>query len=109
MTDDSLNLFKVGVTLRYTRYSCSPFAAQYRFRKVVQAFDEKDAERQLVLSLYENLDELLSNINAINVSEIRLHIDYVIPHTGERDRVSNPSHFPSDVPIPRYFVLEKRS
>jgi hypothetical protein len=109
MADDNLSLFEVGVTVKYTRYSCSPFASEYRFRKVVQAFDEKDAERQLALSLYENLDELLSNINAINVSEIRLRIDYVIPHTGERDRVSNPSHFPSGVPIPRYFVLENRS
>jgi hypothetical protein len=76
---------------------------------VVQASDEKDAERQLVLSLYEKLDELLSSINAINVSQIRLHIDYVIPYTGEPEKILNPSHFPPDVPIPRYFVLENRS
>ncbi|HIC91830.1 MAG TPA: hypothetical protein EYP21_07205 [Syntrophaceae bacterium] len=109
MRDVNLTLFEVGATIRYTRHSCSPFRAEHRLKQVVQAFDEKDAERQLVLSLSENLDELLSNIVAINVNEIKLHIDYVAPHTGESTQILNPSYFASDVPIPRYFILENRS
>jgi len=106
MRDVNLTLFEVGATIRYTQYSCSPFGAVHRLKQVIQASDEKDAKRQLVLGLSENLDELVSNIIAINVNEIKLQIDYVAPHIGENSQISNPSHFASDIPIPRYFILE---
>ena len=108
MRDANLALFEVGATIRYTQYSCSPFRAEHRLRKVVQAFDEKDAKRQLVLGLSEKLDELLSDVIAINVSEIKLHIDYVAPHVKGNSEVLNPSHFAPDIPIPRHFILENR-
>ncbi len=109
MRDANLTLFEVGATIRYTRNSCSPFRAEYRLKQVVQAFDEKDAKRQLILGISEKLDELLGNIIAINVSEIKLHIDYVAPHIKENSQILNPSHFGPDILIPRYFVLENTS
>lgn len=106
-TDESsaVRPFRVDLVMRYTRISCMPFRATYPASRIVQAQDEEDAVRQACLCLDRDLEEILSRVNAINVSEVRVQISDVEGVRDGTDAYWNPQWFSRDVVIPPYVVV----
>lgn len=95
--------FRVRLVMRYTRVSCMPFRATYETTRIVQAQSDQDAVRQACLCLDQELEEILSKVNAINVAEVLVDIKFVSP-ASERD-FWNAQWFPPDQQVPDYLVV----
>jgi hypothetical protein len=93
--------------MRYTRVSCLPFRATMDLDRLVQARDRDDALRQACLCLDRDLEELLSTVNAMNVTEVLVTVREVSPELqGARDEeLWNPEPFDTEILVPRHIVL----
>lgn len=100
-----MKAFHVDLAMRYTRISCMPFEARFAASKVVQARDEEDAVRQACLCLDRDLEEILSRVNAINVSEVWVTFSEVTPVEDSGEAFWNPSWFSHEVQVPPYLVV----
>jgi len=101
--------FEVHFTLRYTQVSCMPFRASMDFERQVQAVDEEDALRQACLCLDRDLEQVLSQVNAINVSEVIVEvrsINETAASTG--DALWNPEPFEKQLEVPPHIVVKVR-
>ena len=102
-------LFWLRGGMRYTRWSCLPFGARLDLEEIVQAESREEALRQAALCLHRDLEELLSRINAINVSEVYLEIDELRPVATAPKRVPwNPQPFAPDVEVPPHVKIVAR-
>ncbi len=98
--------YRVLFTLRFTRYSCAPWRASKSFDRFVQAADPPDAVRQACLCLDQELEQILAQINAINVSEVYVDISRVTPTERSADEpLWNSSRFDPSLEIPQYIVV----
>jgi hypothetical protein len=95
--------------MRYTRISCMPFRATFPASKVVQAEDSKDAVRQACLCLDRDLEEILAQVNALNVSDVLVDIRAVRLVALDDGPPWNPAWFPPHVALPSYVVLRSVS
>lgn len=103
-----MKIFRVLLTLRYTRISCMPFRAKLDLDRLVQAEDRDDALRQACLCIDRELDEILASVNAINVTEVWVEPQDLEerPPTPGLDLWNDPA-FALDRPIPQYIVLKQ--
>lgn len=100
-----MSAFRVELVMRYTRISCRPFRATFPASRVVQAEDAEDAVRQACLCIDRDLEEILSRVNAINVSEVLIEFSCVEPARDETPAFWNPSWFPRDLTVPPYVIV----
>jgi hypothetical protein len=101
-------LFRFKGTMRYTRISCMPFRAVLGIAKLVQAHDEADALRQAVHCLDRDLEELLAQVNAINLSHVRLEVHSVEPEpAADGDPLWNPTVFPKLLALPPHIAVSQ--
>lgn len=98
--------FAVALTLRYTRISCMPFRASIDFDKTVQAKDSTDAVRQACLCLDRDLEDILSRVNAINVSEMIVEVKALREVSASTDpTLWNPKPFGPQLQVPPHLVV----
>lgn len=93
--------------MRYTRISCRPFRATFPASRIVQAEDPDDAVRQACLCIDRDLEEILSRVNAINVSEVLVEFSSVEPAQEPESTFWNPSWFPRDLTVPPYVIVQR--
>lgn len=101
--------FRVRFVLRYTRVSCQPLRATVPFDRVVLARDGEDALRQACLCLDRDLEELLSAVNAMNLSAV--HVEHESIEPAPPDLASEPWNadpYPEDVEVPPHVVVSRR-
>jgi len=97
----------VELVMRYTRISCMPFRARYPASHTVQAEDEEDAVRQACLCLDRDLEEILSSVSAIHVSEIWVEFSRVERVAAPRRALWNPCWFARDLLVPPHIVVRR--
>ncbi|HNS99133.1 MAG TPA: hypothetical protein PKL73_19405 [Polyangiaceae bacterium] len=102
---ENVRYFRVELVLRYTRISCMPYRATFPAAKVVQAQHADDAVRQACLCLDRDLEDILAQVNALNVSEVWVDILSVQLLKQAQDPVWNPWWFPTDQAIPSYIIV----
>ena len=100
-------VYRVALALRYTRISCRPFGARLELDKLVEAESEQDAVRQACLCLDADLEQVMGNVNAINVSEFPVDIVAVEPAVAGAGELWNPRPFPRGQAIPRHLVVRR--
>jgi len=97
--------FHVDIVLRYTRFSCAPMRAKLPMSKTVLATDDSDALRQACLCVDRDLEEILAQINAINVSEVVVEVHRVEPSAAPPGEPWNGAGFDPSVIVPPYVLL----
>ncbi len=98
--------FRIDLSMRYTRISCRPFEARYLVTEVVQARDEQDAQRQACLCLDRDLEEILSRVNSINVSELMIEFTCVQKIEARKNEAYwNTEWSDENQPVPPYFII----
>ena len=99
-------VFRFKGAMRYTRISCMPFRAVLGIAKLVQAQDEADALRQVALCLDRDLEEILAQVNAMNVSYVRLEVHGLREEPAtDGEALWNPTAFPQELPVPPHIEL----
>ncbi len=99
-------LFRLKGAMRYTRISCMPFRAVLGLAKLIQADDEADALHQAVHCLDRDLEDLLAQVNAANVSYVRLEVHRLEREpTTDGERLWNPTTFATQLPAPPHIGL----
>ena len=92
--------------MRYTRLSCMPFRAAVEFDRAVLAESREDAVRQACLCIDRDLEEILSRVSAINVSEVLVEVrDVTALGAASSPDLWNPEPFPADREVPRHILL----
>jgi hypothetical protein len=78
-----------------------------RFNETVRAQDEEDALRQACLCLDRDLEEILSQINAINVSEVIVEVETIEEVKASTVKnLWNPELFSTQLEVPPHIVVK---
>jgi hypothetical protein len=81
-----------------------PMRAKLPMSRCVLAIDADDAIRQACLCVDRDLEEVLANVNAINVSEVIVEVHRVEP-TAQADTAPwNHALFPAEVAVPSHIL-----
>lgn len=101
-----MRIFRFRGAVQYTRWSCRPFAARLPITECVQATDRADASRQVGLCIHRDLEQILDQVNAINVAEVRIETQRLEEVAAEGAGVLwNPTRFPDEVRLPRHIEM----
>jgi len=103
-----LRTYRVVLALRYTRMSCRPYGARMELDRLVLADSEQDAVRQACLCLDADLERLMSEINAINVSAFPVDILLVEQVGSGAGRTWNETPFPASRCVPPHLQVRLR-
>jgi len=103
-----LTTYRVVLALRYTRMSCRPYGARMELDRLVLAESEQDAVRQACLCLDMELERLMSEINAINVSAFPVDILLVEQVGSGAGRTWNETPFPAGQHVPAHLQVRWR-
>jgi hypothetical protein len=105
-------LFRLELTLRYTRVSCMPYRATLELSHVVSARDREDALRQGALCVDRDLEEILSKVNTLNVSDVIVEARAVQEletlQESESTTLWNLEPFGPELAIPRHIIMQDK-
>ena len=98
-------VFRIQLTIHYTRISCRPYGASLEYDRLVQAQDREDAQRQACLCVERELEVILAQVNTANVSEVLVDLRDIQPTQHQGQPLWNESPFPRDQRVPRHLVV----